>query len=166
MKETPNKRLLHLQNGSDIRGVALATEGGPAVRLTPEAANTIAAAFGIWLEKRTGKPADALCVGVGHDSRLTAQTLKQAIIEGLSARGVHMVDCGLASSPAMFMGTIFKETKFDGSIMITASHLPKNRNGMKFFVAEGGLDAEDITEILQTAATLTPAAGTAPAEAS
>lgn len=40
--------------------------------------------------------------------------------------------------------------------MITASHLPFNRNGFKFFTREGGLEKGDITELLQLAAQLTP----------
>ena len=40
-----------------------------------------------------------------------------------------------------------------GSIMITASHLPFNRNGLKFFSANGGLEASDVKEILEMSAT-------------
>lgn len=36
--------------------------------------------------------------------------------------------------------------------MITASHLPFNRNGLKFFSREGGLEKADITEVLKAAA--------------
>ena len=36
----------------------------------------------------------------------------------------------------------------DGSVMITASHLPFNRNGLKFFVPEGGLEGADVKDIL------------------
>ena len=52
----------------------------------------------------------------------------------------------------MFMATIFEDTAADGSIMITASHLPYNRNGLKFFTAEGGADKADIQKILAYAA--------------
>ena len=36
-------------------------------------------------------------------------------------------------------------TPFDGSVMITASHLPWNRNGAKFFTKTGGLDKKNVT---------------------
>jgi phosphomannomutase len=39
----------------------------------------------------------------------------------------------------------------DGAIMLTASHLPFNRNGLKFFTAQGGLGKQDITSILSLA---------------
>ena len=54
----------------------------------------------------------------------------------------------MASTPAMFMSTVTKGYEFDGSVMITASHLPFNRNGFKFFTAQGGLEKEDIKAIL------------------
>ena len=42
--------------------------------------------------------------------------------------------------------------EYDGGVMITASHLPYNRNGLKFFTKDGGFDKRDITELLHTAA--------------
>jgi phosphomannomutase len=149
---TEKEDFLHLQNGSDVRGVALQEPDGPAVTLTGEYANRIAGGFSVWLSHRLGKSEDELRVGVGHDSRLTAEALKEAIAQGMSARGVTVYDCGLASTPAMFMGTVFPETAYDGGIMITASHLPQNRNGMKFFTHFGGLEKQDITDVLTIAA--------------
>ena len=55
---------------------------------------------------------------------------------------------GLSSTPSMFMSTVFKEFNSDGAIMLTASHLPYNRNGMKFFDKNGGLEKNDIKELL------------------
>ena len=57
----------------------------------------------------------------------------------------------MATTPAMFMSIVFDQTKYDGSAMITASHLPFNRNGIKFFDKDGGLEHEDITDILKIA---------------
>ena len=51
----------------------------------------------------------------------------------------------------MFMSTILENHRFDGAIMLTASHLPYNRNGLKFFTCDGGLDKSDITLILENA---------------
>lgn len=148
------KALLQLKNGSDIRGVALAESGGMPVTLTERAAECIAMSFASWLGIKLSKR--NLRIGVGHDSRLTADVLKRAIINGLCAQGAQVFDCGLSSTPAMFMGCIFEETDFDGSIMITASHLPKNRNGMKFFTRDGGLDSGDISALLEGVDDATP----------
>ena len=51
---------------------------------------------------------------------------------------------------------------YDGAIMITASHLPYQRNGFKFFTAEGGLEKADIKDVLSRAAQAAAAAGVAP----
>ena len=50
------------------------------------------------------------------------------------------------------MSTILAGHQYDGAIMLTASHLPSNRNGLKFFTAKGGLESADITAILAGAA--------------
>ena len=42
--------------------------------------------------------------------------------------------------------------EYDGGVIITASHLPYNRNGFKFFTKEGGFDKNDISQLLQSAA--------------
>ncbi|MDF7824844.1 hypothetical protein P4B35_12535 [Pontiellaceae bacterium B12227] len=138
-----------LQNGSDVRGVALEGVEGEPVNLTPEIARTIGYAFFQWLEKKLGK-AD-LKVAVGTDSRLSADSIKAAVFQGLEKGGCAVFDSGLSSTPAMFMSTVFANHAYDGSIMLTASHLPFNRNGLKFFVREGGLGKQDIKEILTLA---------------
>jgi phosphomannomutase len=60
--------------------------------------------------------------------------------------GLTTLLCGLASTPAMFMTTIDLNT--DAAVQITASHHPWNRNGLKFFLPTGGLEGDDIKEIL------------------
>jgi phosphomannomutase len=49
------------------------------------------------------------------------------------------------------MSTQFAEINCDAGVMITASHLPPNRNGFKFFTKKAGLEKKDITEILSFA---------------
>ena len=149
-----------LANGSDIRGVAVPGVPGEPVTLTPEAANRIAAGFVRLLTEKTDKKPEELLIAVGHDSRISALAIKDCVLTGLTYTGAHGIDCVLASTPAMFMATIFEDTAADGSIMITASHLPYNRNGMKFFTAAGGADKEDIRKILAYAAEAKEAHGT------
>jgi phosphomannomutase len=146
---------LSLQNGSDIRGVATEGIDGETVNLTTKTVEIIALAFIAWLSRHTGKPANQLSIAIGRDSRISGETLTAAFIEGLVASGVKAVNCGIASTPAMYMSTIFEETQFDGAAMLTASHLPFNRNGIKFFTKEGGLDKPDITRILEMATVIT-----------
>lgn len=141
----------NLKNGSDIRGVATEGVAGEPVNLTPDTVRLIAAAFVNWLSDRLSRTPDQLIISVGRDSRISGPVLMDACLEGITAAGPHALNCGLASTPAMFMSTLFEETQCDGAIMLTASHLPYNRNGMKFFTREGGLQSGDITELLRLA---------------
>jgi phosphomannomutase len=150
---------LKLQNGSDIRGVALDGVEGEDVNLTEPVAEAIGAAFAGWLvEKKKADASQHLRVSIGHDSRISAKLLQNAISRGLAGAGLEVVLYGLASTPAMFNSSLTKDEAFlcpvDGSIMITASHLPFNRNGFKFFTNGGGLGKPDIKDILERAANI------------
>ena len=135
-----------LQNGSDIRGVALEGIEGQHINLTEQACKDIGRGFAIWLKDQTGK-AD-IRVAVGRDSRLSGEALCGWICQAMVEQGLNVTNFGMASTPAMFMSTVTEGYAFDGSVMITASHLPFNRNGFKFFTAEGGLEKGDIKQIL------------------
>lgn len=142
---------LKLQNGSDIRGTAVSVDGGMAVDLTDEAAVRIGGAFAAWLNGRLTKPCDTLRVAVGRDSRVSGEALSSSIAAGLAGAGAEVADMGLATTPAMFMATVTEGYLFDGAVMITASHLPFEKNGFKFFTKHGGLDKKDIAAILTRA---------------
>jgi phosphomannomutase len=137
-----------LQNGSDIRGVSLEGIAGEPVNLTSEVAEILAKSFVIWLKN---KGMNDISVAVGTDSRLSGPSLKTAFQKGLKKMGANVFDCGMASTPAMFMATVSKQINANASVMLTASHLPFNRNGMKFFTKTGGLDKSDISQILEIA---------------
>ena len=136
-----------LQNGSDIRGVALEGIEGQHVNLTEQVCRDIGRGFALWLKNKTGK-AEGIRVAVGRDSRLSGETLCNWICDAMVQQGLLVTNFGMASTPAMFMSTVTEGFLFDGSVMITASHLPFNRNGFKFFTAQGGLEKGDIKEIL------------------
>ncbi len=144
---------LNLRNGTDVRGVA--TEGikNEPVTLTAEAVENIAKAFCVWLISRTGKT--TVNVAVGHDSRISATALCDAVVKGVVSTGHNAFVTGLSTTPSMFMllkdETIDQNDRCHGSVMITASHLPFNRNGLKFFFGNGGLEADDVKEILTLA---------------
>ena len=140
-----------LQNGSDIRGIAADGVPGEEMDLTKERAGQIAGAFCYWLSKKVQKNPVMLNICVGMDPRISGPELKEGVLEAISLWGAHGSDAGVATTPAMFMATVHPYFEFDGAVMITASHLPYNRNGFKFFTAEGGLEKEDIAEILRLA---------------
>ena len=138
------------KSGTDIRGVAVEGVPGQKYNLTDEAVRRMTAGFLLWLSKRLGKPANELKLAVGHDSRISADRIQKAVVDAMLAAGVHVLVCGLASTPSMFMITV--DWDCDGSVQITASHHPYYRNGLKFFTKDGGLDGSDIEQILDFAA--------------
>lgn len=134
--------LKKLKSGTDVRGIAV----GDNVTLTDEAVTVITKAFCLWLAKKFKK--HELKIAVGNDSRISAPRISQTVIAALISCGADVVYTGLSSTPSMFI--LLKESDFgcDGSIMITASHLPYDKNGLKFFTPEGGLSSRDIDAIL------------------
>lgn len=134
-----------LKSGTDVRGVAV----GGAITLTDHAVTFITRAFIVWLSNKYKK--SNFKIAVGHDSRISAQRILNCVKEGVLSSGCDLIYTGLSSTPSMFI--LLKKSNFgcDASIMITASHLPYDRNGLKFFTPDGGLDGKDIDEILQIA---------------
>jgi len=149
-----NLNLKQLQNGSDIRGVAIEGVPNEPVNLTPEVVKRLGCAFIHWLAEKVNKTPSELKVAVGRDSRISGQNLMTAVTDGMTAIECQVYDVGIASTPAMFMSTVTPELNCDGAIMLTASHLPYNRNGLKLFTAQGGLDKSDITNLLNLAKTV------------
>lgn len=98
----------------DIRG-----ELGP--ELNEDIAYRIGRAFGQYLRPKT--------VVVGGDVRLTSESLKLAVAEGLMDAGVDVLDIGMTGTEEIYYATKFLGT--DGGIEVTASHNPMNYNGMK-----------------------------------
>lgn len=137
----------HLKSGTDVRGTAVKTD--TPITLTDEAVDSICRAFIKWLSVRTGKT--KFKVAIGNDSRISAERIVKAATNAILSSGADLVYTGLSSTPSMFI--LLKKSDFlcDASIMVTASHLPYNRNGLKFFTPDGGLDGNDIDEILTLA---------------
>lgn len=157
-----NQYWKQFKSGTDIRGVASQGVPGQEINLTDEVIEKITAGFVLWLEKKTGKPCTKMKIAVGHDSRVSAQRIKAAVVRSLVQAGANVLDCGLASTPSMFMTTV--DLACEGSVQITASHHPFNRNGLKFFTRDGGLEGTDIEQLLtyaqEDAAPQTAANGT------
>lgn len=137
----------HFKSGTDIRGVAVDAVEGEPLDLTDENIFKMTAGFAKWLTENVRK--DNYKVSVGHDSRISAERIKVQVISALIESGFEVVDCDLASTPAMFMTTV--DLNCDAAVQITASHHPYHRNGLKFFTRAGGLEGSDIEKILEYA---------------
>ncbi|MBO6179124.1 MAG: phosphomannomutase [Selenomonadaceae bacterium] len=69
-------------------------------------------------------------VVVGYDIRLSSKSLTDALIKGLAESGADVSSAGLIGTEMIYFATSFYG--FDGGVMVTASHNPKEYNGMKF----------------------------------
>lgn len=140
-----------LQNGSDIRGIAIATDEY-AVNLTTQATQNIVRGLIHWLiqdsELAQIYQQGQLTIGIGRDSRLSGPDLVSTFTEEAVRLGIQMIDFGIATTPALFMSTQYPQFKCHAGVMITASHLPYYFNGIKIFSANGGAEHDDIDFIL------------------
>lgn len=137
------------KSGTDIRGVASEGVEGQPVNLTDDVVAKMADGFVLWLSKKVSKAPAALTISIGRDSRISGPHIVAICSERFKRCGATVLDCSLASTPSMFMTTV--NLGCDGALQITASHHPFNRNGLKFFTREGGLEGSDIEAILEYA---------------
>jgi phosphomannomutase len=113
-----------LQNGSDVRGVALEGEKGRTVDLSPPAVEAIAESFGEWVidglekERGVGGAVEDVRVSFGRDPRISGPSLSVAVFDGLSRAGCCVFDMGLATTPACFMSTLLPPFACHASIMV------------------------------------------------
>ena len=144
--------LKHLISGTDIRGIVSKFEDRE-INLSVDEVKFIAKGFGLWIEKNCGKQARnenrKIKIAVGYDARLTGTLFSQIVRNVLKNMGINVYNCGMSITPSLFMTTIFDEYKVDGAVMITASHLPSYYNGLKFFSLRGGLEKEEVVELLE-----------------
>ncbi|MEJ2561937.1 MAG: phosphomannomutase/phosphoglucomutase [Anaerolineales bacterium] len=98
----------------DIRGLA-------PQEINAEIARKIGAAFGQYLEG--GR------IVIGRDMRETSASLATALAAGALSSGLQVFDIGMATTPMLYSAIIRRD--FRGGAMITASHLPKQYNGIK-----------------------------------
>lgn len=119
-------KIRRLQNGSDIRGVALDGEKGRQVDLTPPAVEAIAESFGEWVagELERESRGGGVRVSLGRDPRISGGVLSTAVFAGLARAGCEVFDMGLATTPACFMSTLLPPFVYHASIMVRngASH--------------------------------------------
>ena len=127
----------------DIRGIAI-TEDGTTPDLTPLSSYIIGIATGKYILEHFGTK-----VLVGRDNRLTGESLQKAFIHGLEEAGCAVTNAGLCTSPMMYWGTC--ALPFDAGVNITASHNPKEYNGIKI-VGKGAhsVCGDELQKILAT----------------
>jgi phosphomannomutase len=117
------------------------------------AARAIGAAFVTFL--------DAKQVGVGRDMRLSSPSLAAAFIDGAISQGVDVIDYGMIPTDVLYFAVARDD--LDGGVEITASHNPKQYNGMKMvrrhaFPLSGEAGISDIRDMIAAGRLPPPAA--------
>ncbi|MEJ2155719.1 MAG: phosphomannomutase/phosphoglucomutase [Desulfobacteraceae bacterium] len=124
----------NIYRGYDIRGVA-------GKDLNEDVYYTLGRAYATFLSQRR---IDSACIG--RDNRLTGPDFSKALIQGLNDGGINTVDLGLSLSQIVYFSSYEFKTK--GGAMVTASHNPKNYNGLKLSVGYSDtMITEEINEL-------------------
>ncbi len=124
---------------NDIRGIYQDN-------ITEELFYNIAFGYVKWLNKKSGKDTSELKISVCMDARLHSPILKKALLNGLTASGIkHIEDLGLAPTPVGYYSEVAHD--LDGAMIITASHNPKEYNGMKMTYNRQTLNEAQIKEV-------------------
>lgn len=119
--------------------------------------NTNFALFEEWGQEPPAFSGPKTVICVGNDPRPSGPRLADAFCRGVeSIEGCEAHYTGLASTPAMFefCRDRSSDVSCDGAVMITASHLPLDRNGLKLFTEQGGFTASDIEVLTEKAVTI------------
>lgn len=117
----------------DIRGLV-------PEEINPRIAFKLGRAFGSFLGKSKK-------IVVGRDNRKSSNSLKNSLVGGLVSCGCDVVEIGLSTSDMVAWAV--KSLKADAGVMVTASHLPAEWNGFKFFNSEGRIyGIEELKKVL------------------
>ena len=80
-------------------------------------------------------------VAVGRDGRLSGPALSAALVRGLAAAGVEVIDLGMCTTPMLYFAA---HTVCASGIMVTGSHNPKDYNGFKMVMAGRAIYGDEI----------------------
>lgn len=131
----------------DIRGVVPSTINEAVAEALGKAFGTIALAEG------------ETTVAVGRDGRLSGPSLSAALMRGLAAAGVNVVDVGMVTTPMLYFAA---NTLAASGIQVTGSHNPRDYNGFKMVLAGRAIYGDEIQALrrmMEAESWALPAAG-------
>jgi phosphomannomutase/phosphoglucomutase len=118
----------------DIRGIA-------GVDLSEEVYERLGRAYVVYMQGRLPNNT----IAVGRDGRLTGKAYSDALIAGLTASGVNVIDIGEVPTPVLYFA--LNTLDVDGGLMLTASHNPKEYNGLKVGVGKTTIYGDEIQKL-------------------
>ncbi len=141
------KKYEHAFGKNDIRGIY-------GDDITEELFFYTGRAFVEYLKKQTNKTCNTIWITVTRDARTHSPALSNALKEGIISTGANVVDLGLAPTPIGYYSEVVgipaeitNGEKVAGAMIITASHNPKEYNGMKMTYAGRTLNESQIKEV-------------------
>ena len=141
------KKYEHAFGKNDIRGIY-------GDDITEELFFYTGRAFVEYLKKQTNKTCNTIWITVTRDARTHSPALSNALKEGITSTGANVVDLGLAPTPIGYYSEVVgipaeitNGEKVAGAMIITASHNPKEYNGMKMTYAGRTLNESQIKEV-------------------
>ncbi len=136
----------HIFRAYDIRGIAHLPGNGTTPELTPESMLLIGKGAGTYFKRHFGTK-----VVLGYDCRLSTPELSRAFIDGLKSTGCQVTIVGMVTTPMLYFSVCHFD--FDGGAMITASHNPKEYNGVKLVGRAAhsicGDELQDVLKLIQ-----------------
>ena len=131
----------------DIRGIVPST-------INEDVAQALGQAFGLQALKE-----GETTVAVGRDGRLSGPSLAAALMRGLVASGVNVIDVGMVTTPMLYFAA---NTLCSSGIQVTGSHNPKDYNGFKMVLGGRAIYGDDIQALHQLMASETSVAAATP----
>lgn len=135
---------------SGLRGLATELADGTAARYARAFARHLIA---------TAPAADSIQVLVGADLRESSPLITSQVLAGLQAEALTPVMCGAVPTPALAQAAMSRGL---ASVMVTGSHIPAERNGLKFYLSNGEISKSDEEAIARLATSLASATANSP----
>src|SRR5574344_349487 len=132
---------------NDIRGIY-------GEDVTEELFYGVGRAFVKYLKENTGLNPTEMWIAIGEDTRLHSQSLTDSLIKGVNSAGANVVDLGMVPTPLTYYAEavginkeITMNNKITASLMVTASHNPKEYNGLKLTFNKTTLNEAEIKKL-------------------
>ena len=136
------KKYEHAFGKNDIRGIY-------GEDITEELYYSTGRGFVEWLKKQSGKKETDMWITIARDARLHSPALEKALTEGITSTGANVIHLGLAPTPIGYYSEVVGIPGYEitAAAIITASHNPKEYNGLKMTYNKRTLTEQQIAEV-------------------
>ena len=136
------KKYEHAFGKNDIRGIY-------GEDITEELFYNTGIGFVDWLKEQSGKKPEDMWITITRDARLHSPALEKALSDGITATGANVINLGLAPTPIGYYSEVVGVEGYNviAAAIITASHNPKEYNGLKMTYNKRTLTETQIKEV-------------------